>query len=186
MLYVTKKPMIARIQNIDVLDLPADALIYSTNVLLNFSGGVGACLVERYGKHVQVDLHIMLSDRNIKFAERGSVFQHVSEGMAYKKVFHTIPSDGFYDTTQEIVASVLRASLSECVDAGNVHTIALSALATGYGHLGFDDFFRIAASVLAEEAFAELGNATICIADEYSFRLASELINNESLALTTA
>ncbi len=48
--------MIARILNIDVLDLPADALIYSSNVLLNCSGGVGACLVERYGKQVQVDL----------------------------------------------------------------------------------------------------------------------------------
>ena len=178
--------MIARIRNIDVLDLPADALIYSTNVLLNCSGGVGACLVKRYGKQVQADLHALLSERRIKFADQGSVFQHVSKGMAYKKVFHTIPCDGFYHTTEEIVAGVLRTSLSECVEAGDIRTIALSALATGYGHLGYDEFFRIAASVLAEEAFATLDTATICIADEYSFLLVAEQIARESLALAIA
>ena len=178
--------MIARIQKIDVLDLPADALIYSTNVLLNCTGGVGACLVERYGKQVQVDLHALLSKRGIKFATRGSVFQKVTEGMPYKKVFHTIPCDGFYDTTEEIVADVVRSSLSNCVDAGDVRTVALSALATGYGHLGFDEFFRIASSVLAEEAFGTLDTVTICIEDDYSFSLASEQIGEEALRLTKA
>jgi hypothetical protein len=35
------------IKCMDVLDLKADALIYSTNVRLNCTGGVGACLLER-------------------------------------------------------------------------------------------------------------------------------------------
>lgn len=175
--------MIARIQNIDVLDLPADALIYSTNVLFNCTGGVGACLVERYGRAVQTDLHALLRERGIKFAEQGSVFQHVTKGMPYKKVFHTVPCDGFYDTTQEIVKGVLRTSLGECVRAGDIHTVALSALATGYGHLQFDNFFRIASSVLNEELFAPIKSVTICIYDDYSFNMASEQITEESLPL---
>lgn len=103
--------MTARIQNIDILDLPADALICSTNVLLNCSGGIGACLVERYGREVQEDLHSILHDRGVRFVERGSVFQLVSRGMPHRMVFHTVPSNGFYETTADIIAGILRHCL---------------------------------------------------------------------------
>lgn len=175
--------MLAGIQNIDVFDLPADALIYSTNVLLNCSGGVGACLVERYGKQVQADLHGLLYDKGVKFAEQGDVFQHVSEGVPYKKVFHTIPCDGFYETTEEIVRGILRRCLAECVNAKDVRSVAFSALATGYGRLGFDSFFRIAAAVFGEEEFSPIETATICIYDSYLYSLAAEQIRTEALDL---
>lgn len=178
--------MIACIQHIDILDCPADALIYSTNVLLNCSGGVGACLLGRYGGEVQKDLHSFLDKRGIRHLERGTVLQHVTTGMPYQKVFHTVPCDGFYETTKEIIADILRQSLQECVDGGAVRTIAMSALATGYGHLGYEEFFRIATSVLAEEAFASLELVTICIEDDYSFKLASEQIRDEGLRLLIA
>jgi len=175
--------MDARIQNIDVLDLKADALIYSTNVILNCSGGVGACLVKRYGRHVQEDLHKVLSDQGKKFSEQGAVIQLVPDGMDYARVFHTIPCDGFYNTSEEIVTDILRRSLRECVATDQVRSVALSALATGYGHLGYDEFFRIASSVLSETEFCPLEAVTICIYDTYSFGLACEQIESESLNL---
>ncbi|MGF1657129.1 MAG: macro domain-containing protein [Verrucomicrobiales bacterium] len=170
------------IQNIDVLDLTADALIYSTNVLLNCTGGVGACLVARYGEQVQTDLHQLLRQRNIKFADQGAVFQMVTEDMPYKRVFHTIPCDGFYNTTKEIVESVLRVSLRECIQA-EVQTVALTALATGYGHLGFDAFFRIAAQVLADPEFAKIQTTTICLDDPIAFDIARDQVLEEELNL---
>ena len=178
--------MNATIQNIDVLDLPTDVLVYSTNVLLNCSGGVGACLVKRYGKHVQDDLHSLLHDQDTRFAPRGSIFQLVSTGMPYSKVFHVVPSDGFYNTTSEIVADILRRCLRECLQDPAIRSIALSALATGYGHLEFDEFFRIASTVFAEEEFAAIESVTICICDEYSYNLAKNLILEEKLFLKEA
>ena len=180
------KPVNAGIQNIDVLDLKADALIYSTNVILTCSGGVGACLVKRYGRHVQDDLHGLLRDQDIKFADQGSVFQLVSSGMAYSKGFHTIPCDGFYNTTPEIVTEILGRCLRECVASPAIRSVALSALATGYGRMGYDEFFRVASSVLADSEFASLDSVTLCIYDPYSYSLAREQISEESLNLTAA
>jgi O-acetyl-ADP-ribose deacetylase (regulator of RNase III) len=178
--------MKATIQKIDVLDLRADALIYSTNVLLNCSGGVGSCLVMRYGKHVQDDLHSLLRNQGTRFAQRGSIFQLVSTGMPYSKVFHVVPIDEFYDTTSEIVADILRRCLTECVEDPTIRSVALSVLATGYGHLDFDEFFRIASEVFAEEDFASIEVVTICIYDEYLYSLARRLILEENLILKEA
>ena len=172
------------VRNIDLLDQLADALIYSTNVLLNCTGGVGACLLERYGKQVQTDLHKLLSDQGIRFAEQGAVIQHVTEGMPYKQVFHTVPCDGFYETTEEIVSGILRYCLKQCAEVENIHTVAMSALATGYGRLLYDDFFRIASTVFSEEDYAGIDSVTICVSNDYSYRLVKEQAAEEKLPLT--
>lgn len=62
--------------------------------------------------------------------------------------------------------------------------MAVSALATGYGRLPFDEFFRIAAAVFAEARFAALDSVTICIQDDYLFRVTCEQIAEEGLPLT--
>lgn len=175
--------MRAGIQRIDVLDLDVDALIYSTNVMLNCSGGVGACLVNRYGREVQEDLYRLLHDRGSKHAERGEVIQHVSAGLPYSRVFHTLPCNGFYETSFEIISDILHRCLRECVSSPDVRSIALSALATGYGHLKYEEFFPIAASVIADPEFASLESITIGIYDEYSFELACRVIKSQGLPL---
>ncbi len=106
--------------------------------------------------------------------------------MPYSKVFHVVPSDGFYDTTSEIVADVLRRCLTECLQDPSIRSIALSALATGYGHLDFDEFFRIASKVFADEDFSSIEAVTICICDPYSYNLARNLILEENLNLEEA
>ncbi|MDB6077060.1 MAG: putative phosphatase, C-terminal domain of histone macroH2A1-like protein [Akkermansiaceae bacterium] len=173
--------MTVSIRNADVLDVAADALIYSTNVLFNCSGGVGACLVTRYGQHVQKDLHAILQRRGVRFAERGEVEEFVSAGLPYQAVFHTVPSDGFYETSEEIVAGVLRKALEGCVARPEVRTVVFSALATGYGRLEFADFLRIASELGSEEAFSSLDRITLAIADPHAFSLAREQTEKEGL-----
>lgn len=176
--------MIRAIKNVDILDETADALIYSTNVLLNCSGGVGAGLVARYGTIVQTDLHQFLSERGTKFVERGEIFEHVSQGMPYQQVFHTIPSNGWYETTPEIIESIIFECLTQSIQREDIHKVVMSVLATGYGHLPYDDFFRIANKVLNKNLFASIDEIIITIFDPYAFELAAEQIKDESLNLT--
>ncbi len=174
------------IKNIDVVDEPADALIYSTNVSLNCSGGVGSALLSRYGKVVQTDLHGLLTSSGRRFANQGEWFQHVSAGMPYQAVFHNVPCDGWYDTTPEKVEGVLRDCLKECLRLGGIGTIATSALATGYGHLSFDDYLRLAARVFADPAYGSFDRVTLCIADGPSYEEALKMIESEFLGIHPA
>ena len=174
--------MNACLRNVNLLDHPCEALIYSTNVLLNCSGGVGACLVERYGIQVQKDLHALLRQGNRRFVEQGDVVQLVSRGMPYKLVFHTAPCNGFYETDSKTVAEVLNRCLRICQEV-RVRSVAMSALATGYGHLEFEEFFRVVAHVLAGVRYPELQSATICVEHEFSFKLAAKVVSVEGLPI---
>lgn len=167
----------------DITTEPADALIYSINVLLNCSGGVGSTLMARYGVHVQTELHARLTDIGRKFAARGDVFQFVPQGMPYQAVFHTVPCDAWYETTPEIIESILRRCLDACLEIGTVGSVAMSALATGYGHLAFEEFFRIADRVLHDTHFDSIESIMICVDDESRFRDAVRCIQDEGLAL---
>ena len=165
---------------IDILDQPADALIYSCNVQLNCSGGVGAALMMRYGEQVQHELHDILRKQNRKFADRGEWFQWVTPGLPYRAVFHTVPCDGWYETTREVVALVLRECLAECRRLGNIHTVACAALATGYGRLPFEEFFRIASSISQGSMPLQL---YLCVADGPRYSDACKLIASEQLSI---
>lgn len=165
----------------DVLDEPADALIYSTNVLLNCTGGVGGALLERYGMPVQTALHGWLASCGLRFASQGDVIDLVASGMPYRHVLHTVPCDGMYDTSPAIVTRVLAQALEICAADPLVRRVAVSALATGYGHLPFDDFIPIAASLMTSPHFDSLAEIVVCFRHEEDFRRANEL--NEGLKL---
>jgi O-acetyl-ADP-ribose deacetylase (regulator of RNase III) len=176
------KPIRA-IKHCDIVAEPADALIYSTNVSLNCSGEVGSSLMSRYGKQFQADLHHHLHATGRRFAERGEVFQHVSAGMPYRVVFHTVPSDGWYETTADVIESVMIRCLRGCMGIDGVHCVALSALATGYGRLGYEEFFRIAARILNRADFDSIESIIICIEDESRFHDARRCVQEERLPL---
>ncbi|HCE44768.1 MAG TPA: hypothetical protein DET40_14600 [Lentisphaeria bacterium] len=170
------------IKNIDVLDENAEALIYSTNIMLNCTGGVGACLAVRYGRHVQKELHDLLNVRGSRFASQGEVFEHVCSGMPYRKLFHTVPCDAMYNTSPEIVEDILHRCLRQCAVDG-IEKVSMSVLATGYGHLDFEDFFRIADRVVNNDDYKEIERIVICIADLSLYEQALELIKREKLRL---
>jgi len=178
--------MVASVKHIDVVEHPSDVLVYSTNVFLNCSGGVGSTLLTRYGNRFQEDLHNLLKSSNVNYASQGSIYEHVSEGMPYKAVFHTVPCDGFYDTSKEIVSDILRRCMDRCIEISNVSTVSISLLASGYGHMEPEEFIRIASEVLSDVRYSELESATVCIYDEYLYNQACKQIRLENLKLLLA
>lgn len=169
------------IRKIDVLECQSEALIYSTNVFLNCSGGVGGCLLKKYGPRVQETLHGYLAKTHRKHADQGEVVELVLDIMPYKNVFHTVPCNGFYDTDSAIVSRILRETLERCLQQ-NIQTVAMSAIATGYGHYDRPQFFRVAANVLNEESFSDL-QISICLDHDFGYDEARDQIVAENLAL---
>jgi O-acetyl-ADP-ribose deacetylase (regulator of RNase III) len=178
--------MTCYLKHTDLVEEPADVLIYSTNVLLNCSGGVGAAMMAKYGRRFQTDLHGLLASSGSRFANQGESFQHVTQGLPYRAVFHCVPCDGWYDTSPEIVERLLRHCLDECLKMGDVQTVVTSAMATGYGHLPFADYLRLASRVVADETYCGFERFTICTSDEYSYKEGLMLIETEALAISAA
>ncbi len=168
----------------DVLDDPADALIYSTNVLLNCTGGVGGALLERYGRPVQTALHGWLRTQGLRFASQGDVIDLVADGRPYSHVLHTVPCDGMYDTSPAIVSKVFCKALQICAADASVQRVAVSALATGYGHLLFDNFLPIAVEVMRSPQFQSVPEIVVCFLHEDDFGRAQELNTKHELRLT--
>ncbi|XHR30027.1 MAG: macro domain-containing protein [Chthoniobacteraceae bacterium] len=171
---------IHRLRKINLLDQPAEALIYSSNVHLQCSGGVGAALVDRYGPAVQTGLHELLTSSGRRSCEQGEIFEWLPPEMPYKTVLHTVPTDFWHDTTIPVVEDVLRRALRRCVELGHTR-LAFSALATGYGDLMLRDFLILADRVFGEPALAPLAEATLCLPDGADFAVARKIAASEGL-----
>ena len=166
------------IRQIDLLDQPAEALIYSSNVQLRCSGGVGAALVDRYGPEVQRGLKLLLTGR--RACEQGEIFEWTPPGMGRKTVFHTVPTDLWHNTKPEIVEDVLRRTLTRCVERG-ITRVALSALATGYGDLLLKEFLEVADRVFCDPSFVSIQEAVLCLPDADSYVLALKIVESGKL-----
>lgn len=138
----------------DLLDVPAEVLVCSANVYLTLSGGVGGALMLRYGTAMQESLSSHLVERGVKHVDRGDLIEVPSCGTPYRVVLHAVAVDGFYDTTVEVVAELLRRSLRRAAEIG-AERVALAALATGYGRRPIE-FFAAAVNKVIDEDFAPL------------------------------
>ena len=143
----------------DLLDVPAEGLVCSANVFLNLSGGVGGAFLLRHGPAMQDLLHRYLADRSIRHVGRGEVIAMPSCGSPYRVVLHAIAVDGFYDSSPEIVTAVTRAALRRAAGL-SIRTVALAALATGYGRMSMSDYARGLSPILREE-FPPIEQVTI-------------------------
>ena len=173
------------LRKIDILDQPAEALIYSTNVFMNCSGGVGAALVDRYGPGVQEMMRGFLAESGLRMVPQGSLFEGTLPAMPYRQVYHTVPTDIWHNTTPAVVEDVLTRALSRCVELG-MRSVALSALATGYGDLMLGDFLVLADRVLGAPAFRAIPEITLCIPDLPSHALAVKVSASRNLNLRAA
>ena len=140
-----------RVRHGDILDETADVLICPANPFLTLSGGVGGALLLRYGAALQHELNDALARQGRKFADRGSVIVTTPANTPYRAIVHAVAVNGFYESSPEIVAGVVRAALSAAA-GHDARTVALAALATGYGKLSIGDFGRGLAGLIAEEA----------------------------------
>ncbi len=143
----------------DLLDVPADVLVCSANVFLNLSGGVGGAFLLRYGPAMQEALHRYLTERGIRHVNQGEVIAMPPCGSPYRAVLHAVAVDGFYDSAPEVVTTVTRKALD--LAAGlSAGSVALAAVATGYGRMSMADFARGLRPLLGE-AFPPLERVVI-------------------------
>ncbi len=133
--------------NSNIVEVPADALVYSTNVQLLLTGGVGAALVDRFGIRIQDALEVAAG---IPTAQVGDVLETSLPGVPWKVIFHTIATDKLYYTRSEIVTSILRKCFLRGIELGSIRSLITSPLGCGYGDLDLAQFLHIADQLCAE------------------------------------
>jgi O-acetyl-ADP-ribose deacetylase (regulator of RNase III) len=150
-----------RLRQGDILDVPADVLVCSANVYLTLSGGVGGAFLLRYGPEMQAALERYLLDRGVRHVEQGAVVEMPPCGSPYRAVLHAVAVDGFYDSSSEVVAGVVAASLRRAA-ALSARTVALAGLAMGYGRLSVAEFAAGLARVLGQ-TFPPVDEVVVCL-----------------------
>ena len=160
--------MNVRLKQANILDIPADVLVCSANVMLNLTGGVGADIVARYGTAMQAELHGMLAQRTPKCARPGELFVCRTAGLPYLAVLHAVAVDPFYHSTPELVTAAARNALETAAMIG-AQTVAMTALASGFGDLTLEDF-AAGLRPLLQEDFPPVREIIIPQVEEYRFR----------------
>jgi O-acetyl-ADP-ribose deacetylase (regulator of RNase III) len=137
------------VQHGDILDVPAEVLVCSANVYLALSGGVGGAFLHRYGPAMQEALEQYLAARGVRHVERGEVIAMPPCGSPYRAVLHAVAVDGFYQSSARVVATVVAESLRQAA-ALSIRSVALAAVATGYGRLSMAEFAQGLAEVIGQ------------------------------------
>jgi O-acetyl-ADP-ribose deacetylase len=137
----------------DVLDEEVDVMISSANPWLNMSGGVNGAILARGGDSVQSELHAYLGDLGQSAVEPGTVVVTNPGPINAKQILHAVAIDPFYDSSVEIVERTVRNALVTAARLG-ARTVAMPALATGYGHLSMEDFAAGFAQAVASNEWA--------------------------------
>ncbi len=153
----------------NIIDIEADALIYSTNARLALTGGVGAALLEKFGLVLQNELLCCSSGTGRQMAEVGDVFETRLPGMPWKCIFHTIATDDLYHTRPETVLAILRKCFRRCVELQAINSIITSPLGAGYGDLELDRFVKIADQVCTEYDKSQVQTFAVVCRDQDEF-----------------
>lgn len=86
-------------------------------------------------------------------------------GSAYIAVLHAVAVNGAYESSPAIVADVLMACLRQAAAQG-AHTVALTALATGYGRMPMCDFATALRGIIGK-TFPPLERVTVGLRSAY-------------------
>lgn len=103
------------------------------------SGGINGALLHAGGTEMQKELHGYLYKQGKKYVEPGFVKRIGPAPFHFKSIIYTVAIDGFYQSSIELVEKSLANALSLLAE-DKCNTIAVSALATGYGNLSKKDF----------------------------------------------
>ncbi|MFC7338282.1 macro domain-containing protein [Haloferula chungangensis] len=151
-----------RLLHANIVETSADALIYSTNVQLMLGGGVGACLLEKFGSDFQRQLQGQLDKSGRQLAKVGEIFHTDITDGPWKLIIHTVAADPFYHTDPEVVRSLLARSFATCREKDEIRSIIMSPLGAGYGDLELDVFLRIASEEALKLEGSQIESLTIC------------------------
>ncbi len=123
----------------DLLDEEADAILVSANTQLNLSGGVGGAILARGNEPVQRELHAWLATHGKHYVEPGSLVETSAGNLRARVLLHCVTVDGFYGSSVDLVTRTVQRALDRAIDLG-CGTVAMPALATGYGPLTMSEF----------------------------------------------
>lgn len=158
------KLILANIANVE-----ADALIFSTNVQLSMTGGVGAALKNKYGFHVQMDLvEAFKQSRKIQ-ANVGDVYITNPQGTPWKLLFNTIATSESFYTRTETVIDILRHCLRHCSDRQDIRSVVCSPIGTGFGDLTSTAYCECLTAVLAEHEEGPIHEFILACYDQHQF-----------------
>jgi O-acetyl-ADP-ribose deacetylase (regulator of RNase III) len=163
----------------DILDIPADILVCSSNVYLALSGGVGGAFLQRYGPAMQDALDHYLSAASVRHVPRGTIVEMPPCGSPYRAVFHAVAVDAMYESSPAIVATVMAESLRRAA-ALKAKSVALSAFATGYGRMTMREFAEALKSI-TEQSFQPVERVMIGLRSENDVEELEELVANTTL-----
>lgn len=155
----------------DIVTVEADALIYSTNVRLALTGGVGAALVREYGIGIQIALQDQSLGTGRQLADVGEVFTTWIAGAPWKRVFHAIATDEQYHTEAARVRAILRACFRRCEESNDLRTIVCSVLGAGYGDLDPCAFLLISNQVCDEFDYGAITSFAVVVHDPEEYAL---------------
>ncbi|MFO0898376.1 MAG: macro domain-containing protein [Pirellulales bacterium] len=134
----------------DILREHVAAIVVTANPWLNLSGGVGGALLLAGGDDVQRELHAWLKQTGKTWLPAGSIVCTGPGPLAAngcRLLVHAVAIDALYQTDEATVRRTLAAALQAAADRG-MQSIALPALATGYGPLSIREFCAAARPIL--------------------------------------
>lgn len=134
----------------DILVEQVDVLVSTANPQLNMSGGINGEILVRGGLAVQQELRAWQARTGKKWVEPGSAVTTGPGPMPVKHIIHAVSIDPWYHSDIDLVRRTVEAALTEAARLG-AFTVALSALATGYGRLPMRDFAAGLKLALARE-----------------------------------
>ncbi|MEM9252733.1 MAG: macro domain-containing protein [Planctomycetota bacterium] len=146
----------------DILDEPADLLICSANGNLDLSGGVGAALRMCFGPQMQKAAHEARRARVGSGPLPPGEFVVVDGTPSpFKHVIHLVGVTTFYDADAAVIARAIGEALAKA-DALGAASVALTAIATGYGPLSMAEFGE-AASTCTATPYEHLAHVTVVV-----------------------
>jgi O-acetyl-ADP-ribose deacetylase len=159
----------------DLVDETADAIICPANPWLNMSGGINGELLLRGGESIQQELHAYLRFIGKPAVEPATVVVTGPGPLKAKHALHVVAIDPFYDSSVDLVYKAVRNALQRAIELSAI-TVAMPALATGYGHLTIAQFALAFVEVVQRDFFPVARLVVVLRKAEYSDILQTALI----------
>ena len=135
----------------NIVEVPADVLVSTANPWLQMTGGVNLAIIVRpKGDDVYAELQDHLRAIGRKMVDPGTVVSTGPGSLPVKKILHAVSIDPSYDSSVELVTETIVNALSQAQQL-NARTIALAALATGFGPLLMEEFATALRQALAQD-----------------------------------
>ena len=159
-------------------------LVCSANPHLTLSGGVGADLLARYGTAMQVALEKVVRQRTPHFIPQGEVIPYTDTVLPYRAVLHAVAIDGWYDSSPRIIKQTITTALRMAAGYA-ARRVALTALATGFGHLSLAEFAD-GIRPLLDQVYPPIDEVCICLLEDCRVRELSEHLSGVTVILPSA